>query len=112
MNKAHLRPVQHTIEENEIVEAFERNGFKLENRREEDIALDYEERRRLWHVPAVMDSVIDTTNAHTNDIYRLVDRIVDAHRNEMTMPRTVVFWRFAPADSNALQRAAGAGEAG
>ncbi|MCP5004446.1 MAG: methyltransferase domain-containing protein [Planctomycetes bacterium] len=97
--KAHIREPQHIIDRNKIVRAFESVGFKLVEERTDDIGLNYEERRRLWHVPAVINSIVDTTKVRANDLNNLVDVVVNSHMREATMPRTVVFWRFLYIDS-------------
>lgn len=97
--KAHIRELQHIIDGEKIVRACERVGFKLEEKRFEVIGLNYEERRRLWHVPAVLESVVDTTKVRATDLNHLVDKAINLHLKEGTMPRTVVFWRFLYIDS-------------
>lgn len=98
--KLYLQETQPMIRQEDIIVAFESHGFKLEDCRNEVIELNYEERRRLWHVPAVMNSVVDGTTSELVNLNVVVDEVVDSLRGQKTMPRTVVFWRFMLTDSN------------
>jgi len=82
------------LKKDDVKKAFERHGFSHDKVKEERIELDYEERRRLWHVPAVMNSLLDVTNPNNDGIYKEVDEIANSLKGEETKPRTVVFWRF------------------
>jgi len=90
-----LRNPPRKLEQADITNAFENEGLSLAERRQEVIEMSYEERRCLWKVPAVMGSMIDGSEAATAEIDRLVDQVIDSLRGQRTMPRTVVFWRFA-----------------
>jgi SAM-dependent methyltransferase len=98
LKKKKLRPLRNPprkLERAEITNAFLNHGLRLEELREEAIEMDYEERRCLWKVPAVMGSMIDGSETATEELDRLVDEVIDELRGQRTMPRTVVFWRFA-----------------
>ena len=84
----------HMIRQELIRDTFEKHGFCFSERRQEVIELNYEERRRLWHVPAVMGSMIDMDERGITNADDFVDNVVESLRGQQTMPRTVVFWRF------------------
>lgn len=98
--KQYVQEGPHMIAQGDIEAAFKSHGFTLEERRQEVIELDFEERRRLWHVPAVMDTLVHAGTTNSNEINGLVDDVVDLLRGQKTMPRTVVFWRFSLAGSS------------
>jgi SAM-dependent methyltransferase len=104
--KSALRVTQAPIQEQGIVEPFLRGGFKLMERNAIVSDVSWEERQRLWKVPAVMDSVVETTAIPMTDRDRIVDEIIDAHKGERTMPRTVIIWRFSPVDTRSLETGA------
>ncbi|MEW5994749.1 MAG: class I SAM-dependent methyltransferase [Candidatus Zixiibacteriota bacterium] len=109
-----FRAVQAPIDQVKVEEAFQRGGFKLLDRKVTVIDVTWEERRRLWKVPAVMDSFLDTTSMPAKDRDQIVDRIIETHkqRGTRTMPRSVVIWKFLPVDSHEREAGARPSEAG
>ena len=94
VHKPFLRTPSDPKAPRDVVAAFERYGFHLAEHRTEVLDLSYDERRRLWHVPAVMDSVVDVTRVPPDDVRQVVDEAIAELRGQRTMPRTAVIWRF------------------
>jgi len=96
-NRPHLREQRDLLQPDEVETAFGEHGFTLKDRRLQVIEMNYEDRRRLWQVPAVIDSMIEVREVWNSDFPAIVDEIVLELRTEKTMPRTMVFWLFEPA---------------
>ncbi len=77
-----------------IREAFEKCGFQMLLQEERVFNMSFEERRQMWHVPAVMDSLIDVRKVGPEVIREAVDEIINSLRGQSTMPRTTVYWLF------------------
>jgi SAM-dependent methyltransferase len=92
--KQYVQEGPHMIVRDQIEAAFTSHSFTLEDSRQEVIELDFEERRRLWHVPAVMDTLVQGGTTKSNELDLLVDDVVGSLKGQKTMPRTVLFWRF------------------
>jgi SAM-dependent methyltransferase len=82
------------IAHEEVQAAFESHDFELVGCREDVIEVNYEERRRLWHVPAVIAAVVKGSEAELMGIELLVDKVLESTKDNKILPRTVVVWDF------------------
>ena len=80
------------FQKEDLLNAFQRHGFKLLAEQQQTFEVTYEERRRLWHIPAVIKSICDEIESTQHHV--IVDEAVDALRGARTMPRTVVYLHF------------------
>jgi SAM-dependent methyltransferase len=87
------------LRQEEVELTFARSGFIKTAGRSEEFDFDYEERRRLWHVPAVIGSLIDLNRHGNTDFERIVDHAVNSLQGQPSKPRTVVYWLFKLDDS-------------
>lgn len=96
VRKWHLQDAPKPIAAEKIVAAFTSHGFNLDDHRREVIELSFDERRLLWHVPAVIESLVGDTMGFSrrDELDKIVDDTADSLRGQRTMPRTVLFWRF------------------
>jgi SAM-dependent methyltransferase len=92
--RPYLRKSPKKLSEKEIQEAFERQGFEVLTKHEEVFQYSFEDRQRMWHVPAVMDSVIDVRRVGSEVVAKFVDEAVGPLLRQQTMPRTMIYWLF------------------
>lgn len=95
------RPLKNPSEpllRDDVVGAFERQGFSLDDETRLLQHLDFEERRQMWHVPAVMYSLVDIKQVSAEEIATAVDRVVGSLAGQKTMPRTMTYWKFRRID--------------
>lgn len=90
-----LRTPSPRLSQKEIEGAFLRQEFDLAAKETSvDHQFSYEDRRRMWHVPAVLDSVVDVSRVDRTMAANAVESAVAPLMPARTMPRTMVFWRF------------------
>jgi ubiquinone/menaquinone biosynthesis C-methylase UbiE len=83
---------KHNLEQ--IKDAFTQNGFELKQRTERNIEISMADRALMWHVPAVMDSIVDVKSVGIPQCHEIVDEVANTVLNMDTMPRTIYSWKF------------------
>jgi SAM-dependent methyltransferase len=92
--RPNLRPVKSKLLIADVESAFKERGFVIERQEVVVEEFGYEDRRQMWRVPAVLDSVVDVRKVELNVVAAAVESAFAPLMTQRTMPRTMVYWRF------------------
>ena len=92
--KGALRTEGARLTEPEITQAFSRQSFTPAEPVHEVYPFSYRERREMWRVPAVLDSIVDIEEIGEQDLTAIVDEVIEPLMGKASMPRSMTFQCF------------------
>lgn len=85
---------QYTFKEDEILGAFQRNGFSLDDFREDKIEISMQDRALMWKTPAIFNTQAKISEIGIRKVKLIIDEVLQKTLGKETMPRIVKSWLF------------------